>query len=164
MVPWAWCHGDSCPHGGSTQVLQPALCKESSKIKFYQSSPTVWCTPKEKQKQACGPSIPWHIATARLRAPACRAAPSCAGWGLEPFYFSSWAWKSAERKLLGGASCLAGAELHGHPVLPCSLPPRLCWHRLENEAGLIGSCVCGQGVMKRFSVSLCKLPWICFHS
>lgn len=71
--------------------LQPALCKESSKIKFYQSSPTVWCTPKEKQKQACGPSIPWHIATARLRAPACGAAPSCAGWGLEPFYFSSWA-------------------------------------------------------------------------
>lgn len=46
------------------------------------------------------------------------------------------------------------------PALACSapLPPRLCWHGSANEAGLIGSCVCGQSVMKRFSVSLCKLP------
>lgn len=39
-----------------------------------------------------------------------------------------------------------------------SLPPRLSWHGPANTASVIGSCVCGQGVMKRFSVSLCKLP------
>lgn len=43
VLPRAGCHGDSCPHSDSTQVLHPALCEEGSKTKIYQSSPTVWC-------------------------------------------------------------------------------------------------------------------------
>lgn len=54
---------------------------------------------------------------------------------------------------------LPDAGGHGRCQLPALLlAPRLCWHQPESEAALIGSCVCGQGVMKRFSVSLCKFP------
>lgn len=77
-------------------VTVPRCCtlpsaKRAAKQKFTKAAPQCGVTPKEKQKRAGGPGVPWRIATARLRAPACGAAPSCAGWGLEPFYFSSWA-------------------------------------------------------------------------
>lgn len=57
--------------------------------------------------------------------------------------------------------CQMQPSLSGHGTCQLHAPflaPRLCWHQLESEASLIGSCVCGQGVMKRFSVSLCKFP------
>lgn len=81
------------------------------------------------------------------------------GQGTHTFLFQWLALKVMEAET--PLSCQPRPSPTGHGTRQLHAPllaPRLCWHQPESEASLIGSCVCGQSVMKRFSVSLCKFP------
>lgn len=81
------------------------------------------------------------------------------GQGTQTFVFQWLALKVMEAET--PLCCRPQPSPAGHGTRQLRAPllaPRLCWHQPESKAGLIGSCVCGQGVMKRFSVSLYKFP------
>lgn len=141
--------------GCKTKVLG-ASCHPPCPLCWWQSPGADWTRGRPSRRD----QDPGDAGAPRLRrAP---RAPAQGQGTRDSHLFISKAGSESQRS--GNPSVLpATAEPNQAPNAPapaCSapLPPRLCWHGPANEAGLIGSCVCGQGVMKRFSVSLCKLP------